>query len=102
LLLLFPVDPRLRDSLEEVLTSSLGVKVVVDKLRDIYFIDNVKFHLDEVDGLGRFVEVEAIDKDSTIGRPKLVEQCAHYRDLLGVKDSDLVAKSYSDLLLAQS
>ena len=49
------------DDLEDVLTRSMGVKVIVDKMRDIHFIDNVKFHVDSVVNLGSFVEVEAID-----------------------------------------
>ncbi|HEY9700963.1 MAG TPA: class IV adenylate cyclase [Allocoleopsis sp.] len=86
-------------SLEEILTCALGVKIVVDKQRDIYFIGNVKFHLDQVQGLGTFVEVEAIDKDGDIGRERLQAQCNHYQELLEVADSDLIAISYSDMFL---
>jgi len=85
--------------LEAILTTTLGVKVIVDKQRDIYFIGNVKFHVDEVQGLGSFVEVEAIDLDGNIGREKLQEQCYKYKAMLGIRDEDLLAKSYSDLLL---
>lgn len=88
-------------ALKQVLTQSLGIKTVVDKRRRIYFIENVKFHFDVVDGLGTFVEVEAIDKDGTIGLEKLRAQCSHYQDLLGVKEEDFIAESYSDLLLAK-
>src|SRR5688572_29634364 len=34
--------------LKEVLTKSMGIKVVVKKSREIYYIGNVKFHIDEV------------------------------------------------------
>ena len=85
--------------LEEILTTTLGVKVIIDKQRDIYFIGNVKFHVDNVKGLGSFVEVEAIDLEGNIGREKLQQQCDHYRAMLGIRDEDLIAKSYSDLLL---
>jgi adenylate cyclase, class 2 len=85
--------------LEEILTATLGVKVIVDKQRDIYFIGNVKFHVDEVQDLGSFVEVEAIDLEGDIGKDKLQQQCDRYREILGIKDKDLVAESYSDLLL---
>jgi adenylate cyclase, class 2 len=89
-------------SLEEVLTTTLGVKVIVDKERDIYFIENVKFHVDEVRGLGSFVEVEAIDLQGNIGIEKLQEQCNRYKSILGVKEGDLIAKSYSDMLLEKN
>lgn len=88
-------------ALKQILTKSLGIKTVVDKKRKIYFIDNVKFHFDKVEGLGTFVEVEAIDKDSSIGMEKLQEQCNHYQQLLGVRKEDFIAESYSDLLLAK-
>ena len=87
--------------LKEILTQSLGVLVVVQKQREIYFIDNVKFHLDTVDGLGTFVEIEAIDKDGTVGREKLLAQCHAFLELLQILPNDLVAVSYSDLLLAK-
>lgn len=88
--------------LKAVLTAALGVKVVVDKQREISFIDNVKFHLDTVAGLGSFVEIEAIDADGSIGRARLLAQCQEYLALFGIKDADLVEGSYSDLLLEES
>ena len=86
-------------SLKEVLESALEVLVVVDKQRAIYFIDNVKFHVDEVKGLGEFVEIEAIDSEGTIGLPQLQAQCNYYIQLLGIEPDDLIEVSYSDLLM---
>ena len=83
----------------QLLTSALGQKVVVDKQREIYFIDNVKFHIDEVKKLGSFVEIEAIDKDGSIGEQQLRKQCRRYMKLLQIRESDLIAESYSDLLM---
>jgi predicted adenylyl cyclase CyaB len=84
--------------LKETLSAALGIKVVVDKQRHIYFIDHVKFHLDEVLGLGTFVEIEVIDREGTRTTAELNEQCQHYQQLLGIEDRDLLANSYSDLL----
>jgi len=86
-------------NLKELLTKALRVLAVVDKHREIYFIGNVKFHLDNVVGLGTFVEIEAIDKEGTLGNEKLLEQCNYYLNLLLVSKEDLLATSYSDLLL---
>jgi len=88
-------------ALKQILTQSLGIKTVVDKKRKIYFIDNVKFHFDRVENLGTFVEVEAIDKDGSIGLDQLKEQCQLYQRVLGIPDGDFIAESYSDLLLAK-
>ncbi len=88
-------------SLKQILINSLGVLTVVDKKREIYFIDNVKFHLDSVMHLGTFVEIEAIDETGIRNKEELWEQCQSYLDLFSITSEELVAVSYSDLLLAQ-
>ncbi|MCW4020995.1 MAG: class IV adenylate cyclase [Candidatus Bathyarchaeota archaeon] len=95
--ILFKPDPD--SSIKEILVRSLGVLVVVDKRREIFFIDNVKFHVDAVKDLGNFVEIMAIDKDGAIGGDKLHEQCQRYLEMLKVPKEELVSVSYSDLLL---
>jgi len=86
-------------SLKNILTKVHGIKVIVDKTRKIYFIDNVKFHFDLVEGLGTFIEVEAIDSKGSIGIEKLKEQCKYYFDFFELQHTDYVNNSYSDLLL---
>jgi adenylate cyclase, class 2 len=86
-------------TLKLILEKLHGIKVVVDKKRRIYFIDNVKFHFDRVEGLGTFVEVEAIDDDGSIGKEKLQQQCNHFSNFLGITEKDFMEKSYSDMLL---
>ena len=88
------------DTLRTILSKTLGVKIVVDKRRRIYFIGNVKFHFDRVKSLGSFVEVEAIDADGSFGMEKLREQCAYYANLFELQPDNYIANSYSDMLLA--
>jgi adenylate cyclase, class 2 len=88
------------NSLKQILEKVHGVKVVVDKKRKIYFIDNVKFHFDTVDQLGTYVEVEAIDKDGSYSIEKLKEQCDYYANFFNIQEQDFISQSYSDLLLA--
>ena len=76
-----------------------GIKVIVDKIRKIYFIDNVKFHFDHVTSLGTFVEVEAIDKTGETGIEKLREQCEKYADFFGIQPADYISVSYSDMMM---
>ena len=52
--------------------------IVVDKKRKIYFIDNVKFHFGKVEGLGTFIEVEAIDNKEEFTIEELKRQCDKY------------------------
>lgn len=94
--ILFKTSPD--STIKSILEKSLGVFVVVDKIREIYWIDNVKFHIDNVVGLGTFVEIEAIDYEGKIGKEKLYEQCKNYLDMLEIPEEDLISCSYSDLL----
>ena len=86
---------------EQLLSKALGIKVIVEKYRKIFFIDNVKFHLDEVPGLGSFVEIEAgnlSDASKTVDDLRM--QCDYYMKAFAVSDADLIHHSYSDMLLA--
>lgn len=85
-------------SLKDILTLQLGIKTVVDKLRRIYFIDNVKFHFDKVKGLGTFIEVEAIDNNNQLTIEALKADCDKYFEFFELSKSDLIDKSYSDLI----
>ena len=95
---------KIEDSrgLKEVLERSCGVKMIVRKRREIYYIDNVKFHIDEVYGLGSFIEIEAgnILADKTEGQ--LSEQCNFYLKEFAIKEEELIAESYSDMLMKVS
>ncbi len=89
-------------TLKSLLTAANGILTVVDKQRAIYFIDNVKFHVDEVQDLGSFVEIEAIDTDGSISEASLQEQCEFYMQLLHIQKEDLLDVSYSDLLMEKN
>lgn len=81
------------------LTSALDVLAVVDKQREIYFVENIKFHIDTVHGLGEFVEIEASNKIGNYTQEQLQLQCEEYMKLFGIKDEDLISVSYSDLVM---
>jgi len=88
--------PR-RNSVRAILSAALGVLVVVDKRREIYFVGNVKMHLDRVRGLGKFLEVEAISRPGDL--KKVRAQARRFQKLFGIARRDIVPKSYSDLVL---
>jgi len=85
--------------LKEVLTKANGIKVVVKKKREIYYIDNVKFHIDKVTGLGSFVEIEAGNILADLSKEQLKEQCDYYLAAFNIKLEDLIEVSYSDMLM---
>ena len=95
-ILLEKLEPN--NNLREVLAASNGIKIEVKKERKIYFIDNVKFHLDFVEGLGEFVEIEAIAEDGSRDLNTLKKQCDHYVKLFELEEKDFESLSYSDLV----
>ncbi len=84
--------------LETILRSSLGVLVEVVKQREMYYIDNVKFNIDIVEGLGKFIEIEAMTEnpDDIENLTKVVE---NYLKEFNISEEDIQSLSYSDLLL---
>ena len=92
-------ESKPKSTLKEVLIEALGVLIVVDKKREIYFIDNVKFHIDTVKSLGTFVEIEALGKNDKITKDELYQQCQYYLKLFGILDKELISVSYSDMMM---
>ena len=92
---LFKLEPG--SDLKQVLESALGIKVIVDKEREIYYLDNVKVHLDVVKDLGEFVEIEAAGNPGD-DQNKLEQQVNELMDRFSLRETDLIANSYSDLL----
>jgi len=87
--------------MDKVLLNSNGILTIVSKKREIYFIDNVKFHIDEVMGLGAFVEIEAIDETGIFSKEKLQQQCEYYAEVFKIKTTDMIEGSYSDMIIKQ-
>jgi len=84
-------------ALKTALTAALGVRGVVRKRREIYFWHNVRIHLDEVAGLGSFLELEAVlaaDDDEGLAQERLDHLCK----MLGIAPRDLLSQSNADLL----
>jgi predicted adenylyl cyclase CyaB len=92
-------NPESNTELKEILVNALGILVTVKKKREIYLIDNVKFHIDAVDNLGAFIEIEAIDTTGEIGTNKLLEQCQRYMSIFDISKEELIDCSYSDMLI---
>ena len=85
-------------ALREALDAAHGTLVVVDKRRRLLLWENVRIHLDEVETLGSFVELEAVAEEGS-DLSEEHSKVERLREQLGIADADLVASSYSDLLL---
>lgn len=84
--------------LRKTLSAALGETVTVRKTRHVYHIGQTRIHLDEVEGLGTFMELEVVlhpHQSEEEGR-QIADDLMRR---LSVGRSDLVACAYADLLL---
>jgi predicted adenylyl cyclase CyaB len=93
------VEVKQAEELIAVLSETLGTVAVVAKQRQLFLWRGARLHLDQVDGLGSFLELEAVatpgsDLSAEAGKVQLL------REAFQIDDADLVAGSYCDLILA--
>ncbi|HYZ80726.1 MAG TPA: cytidine deaminase [Solirubrobacteraceae bacterium] len=86
-------------ALREALDAALGTTVVVVKRRRLFLWENVRIHLDDVEGLGTFLELEALVGPGLNDRAQAQDKVARLRSELAIRDDALVAVGYADLLL---
>jgi predicted adenylyl cyclase CyaB len=87
-------EPR---SLKEVLTSAYGVRGVILKQRELYRVGQATIHLDRVEGLGEFLELEFVMQNGQTDAEGM-ETLEHLMDKLGIEGKDLINCAYIDLL----
>ncbi len=92
------VDVPDPDALAAALAGTYGVSVEVVKERRLLLWDGVRIHLDTVEGLGAFVELEAVAApDSDLGAEHA--KVAQLRAALDICDEQLEPRGYAALLL---
>ncbi len=85
------------ENLKTALKLALGIRGVVKKTRYLYMIGQTRLHLDDVEGLGHFMELEVVLRDGQSDQ----EGQAVAGDLmkkLGIQSTDLIEGAYMDLL----
>jgi homotetrameric cytidine deaminase len=93
------VPVRDASALREALDAAYGTLVTVTKQRRLLLWEGVRIHLDDVEGLGSHLELEAVaDAGSDLGAEH--EKVERLRAELGIEEGELIATSYSDLRLA--
>ena len=89
------------DALRETLRRALGVTGRVVKQRTLFLVGRTRMHLDRVDGLGDFLELEVVLREGEDAQRGIAE----VRGLLtrlNVQPSQLIARAYVDLLQDRS
>jgi predicted adenylyl cyclase CyaB len=85
------------EGLKAALAETLTVRTVVQKRRELFLYHNVRIHLDEVTGLGTFLELEAVvgpEADEATCRRRLKT----LQEKLDIAAADLLRASYGDML----
>jgi len=72
---------------------------IVRKRRELLVIDNVRIHLDDVDGLGTFLELEAV-VDPVHDDDACRRQVCALLDALGLATTEPIRASYGELVRA--
>lgn len=85
------------EALREILAKTLGTVGVVKKTRLLYLVGQTRVHLDRVEGLGDFLELEVVLRpDQTEGEGKRIAE--EFLRELGIGKEDLLAEAYVDML----
>lgn len=85
------------ENLKRVLELAYGIRGVVKKTRYLYLVGQTRVHLDDVQGLGQFLELEVVMEEgqSDAEGQKTAEDLM---SALGVEKGDLIDGAYMDLL----
>ena len=84
-------------SLKTILSNALGIRGVVRKQRLLYRVGNTRIHLDEVEGLGSFLELE-VELSPGHSQEQGEATAINLMTKLGVEQTDLIEGAYIDLL----
>jgi len=84
-------------NLKQVLTLAYGIRGVVKKTRYLYLAGQTRIHLDDVEGLGQFMELEVVMKEGqTDAEGQAIAE--GLMASLGVERGDLLEGAYMDLI----
>lgn len=85
------------DNLKRVLELAYGIRGAVKKTRYLYLVGQTRVHLDDVEGLGQFMELEVVMREGQ-SDAEGQEIAEDLMTSLGVERSDLIDGAYMDLI----
>ena len=86
--------------LRQALGEALGISGKVEKNRTIYWYENVRIHVDEVESLGIFLEFEAVISESC-DRVAAVAKLERLSEAFGIGANDVLTMSYGDMVATE-
>ncbi|MEP7067885.1 MAG: VOC family protein [Usitatibacter sp.] len=88
------------EALRETLSRALGAAGRVRKARRLYIADRTRIHLDDVEDLGPFVELEVVLREGESAESGNATAW-HMMSVLGISESQLVREAYVELQRAR-
>lgn len=82
-------------ALKQLLNTALGIKTIITKERSLWMYNNTRIHLDSVQDLGEFVELETVFQGQT--ESEAIKEHQHVKSILELNMTEPIAVSYSEL-----
>jgi len=93
------LDKDQAKTLKKIMRDSFGEKVIVKKKRELWIYENTRIHLDLVEGLGKFLEIETVVGEGTKKARKEYDEIYGF---LKLDEFKKYKKSYSDLMIKKN
>jgi predicted adenylyl cyclase CyaB len=92
------VETKRPAEMQAALSKAFGVRGIVRKRRRLYLVGNTRIHLDDVEGLGQFLELEMVlsGRQSPRAGRRVAERLMNR---LGISKKSLLDGAYLDLIL---
>lgn len=95
---IFRLKPQSKKLIEKTLGLFFNVKTVIIKKRILYLYGNTRIHLDQVENLGRFLELETVF-NKNLPSDNFYKEHTSVINALGLSKYKKIGLSYSDLIL---
>jgi predicted adenylyl cyclase CyaB len=83
--------------LKIILAKAYGIRGVVAKIRYLYMVGQTRIHVDDVKGLGKFMELEVVlQPGQTDSEGQAIAESLMHK--LGIEDTDLIDSAYMDMI----
>lgn len=86
---------------KQTLAHTFGIKIIIHKTRTLFIYKHTRIHLDEVEDLGNYVELETVFEEG-VHENELQEEHHFVRNFLGLDTLQSIKESYSDIMIQMS
>jgi predicted adenylyl cyclase CyaB len=88
---------KFSNALKNILKFQFGIDKVITTKRKIFCFENIQFHLDKVEELGNFIQLEVQNPDNNFNELQLSAQYDFFWEFLEIQLNQQVNKSYYEL-----